>query len=291
VGAELLAAVEPGIRHHVWGNHPLPREFTVVLRNEAGAPQAAWGRGLAFLNDLIKSPLFVFVFGASVGTVYPTVKEWLTPADRLSAQHAEENARADAALIAPFIASLDVNKPGQFEAARAALRALERSANAAEAGDKRVMFGAVNEAIEAVAIQLHPPTGRTLSAEDNKQIEVTAAPIKAQPAAGAPILSLLSKDTVVYVQVDRNDVKSEELASRTVAALRAASVLAPSVEKLATSTMPTKTQVRYYFDDDRVKAEQLAALVSQVTGREVLLAKPKLAAKAGTLEVWFGTGD
>jgi hypothetical protein len=168
---------------------------------------------------------------------------------------------------------------------------LEKSANAAERGDKRVMFGAVNEAIEAVAIQLHPPTGRTLSAEDNKQIEVTAAPIKAQPAAGAPILSLLSKDTVVYVQVDRNDVKSQELANRTVAALRAASVLTPSVEKLATSTMPKKTQVRYYFDDDRVKAEQLAALVSQVTGHDVLLAKPKLGAKAGTLEVWFGTGD
>jgi hypothetical protein len=230
------------------------------------------------------------VFGASLGTLYPSLKELVTPADRLAAQHAEERARADAALIAPFIGNLDANKPGQFEAARAALQALEKSASAADNGDKRLMFAAVNGAIEAVAVQLHPPTGRTLSVEVNKQIEASAVSVGAQAVSGAPVLSLLSKDTVVYVQVDRKDSISQGYADRTVAELRSAAVLVPSIEKLATSTMPKKTQVRYYYDDDRVKAEQLVALVARVTGHDVLLARPKLDAKAGTLEVWFGTG-
>ena len=269
----------------------MPRELIVVLKNETEATKPAGSRVLAWVNDVIKSPLFVFVFGASLGTVYPILKEWATPPDRLAAQQAEERARADAALIAPFIGNLDTNKPGQFEAARAALQALEESSNAASHGERRLIFVAVNKAIEAVGVQLHPPTGRTLSAEANQQIEASAAPVAAQAAPpGGPVLSLLSKDTVVYVQVDRNDARSQGFAEQTVAALRRASVLTPSIEKLATTTMPKKTQVRYYYDDDRVKAEQLAGLVSRVTGSEVLLAKPKLESKAGTLEVWFGTG-
>ena len=52
-----------------------------------------------------------------------------------------------------------------------------------------------------------------------------------------------------------------------------------------------QAQVRYYYDEDRSKAEQLAALVSQLTGGKVLLARLKLDAKLGTLEVWFGTSS
>jgi hypothetical protein len=266
----------------------MAREITVLLKNEAGASKPFSAQALSFVNEVIKSPIFVFLFGASLATAYPVIKDWLTPSDQLALRHAQEQARADAALIAPFIGNLDVGKPGQFEAARAALLALEESASAADAGKKRPVYSAVNKAIEAVGIQLRPPTDRTqLTADRNRQIESSAQ--AASPQAASQGLSLLTKDTLVYIQVSRDDPKSQDFAENTLKALRGASVLAPGIEKLAASTMPRRTQVRYFFDADKAKAEQLAALVSKVTGGEVLLAKPKLEAKPGTLEVWFGT--
>jgi len=266
----------------------MAREITVVLKNEAEASKPFGAQALSFVSEVIKSPIFVFVFGASLGTAYPTIKDWLTPNDQLALRHTQEQARADAALIAPFIGNLDVAKPGQFEAARAALLALEESASAADGGKKRPVYAAVNKAIEAVGTQLRPPSDKSqLTADLNRQIEASAQ--AAPPQATSQGLSLLTKDTLVYIQVNRDDAKSQSFAESTLKALRGASVLAPGIEKLAASTMPRRTQVRYFFDADKPKAEQLAALVSGFTGGEILLAKPKLEAKPGTLEVWFGT--
>lgn len=265
----------------------MAREITVLLKHEAGESASVGSQALAFINEFIKSPLFVFVFGASLGTAYPTVKEWLTPADQLALQRTQAEAQADAALIAPFIVNLDVNKPGQFEAARAALQALEESASAANAGKKRPVYSAVNKAIDAVGIQLRPPTDKSQLTETlNKQIDLAA---EAAPAPEkSPDLNLLTKDTLVYLQVSRDSAKSQAFADHTLKALRAASVLAAGIEKLANSTMPRRTQVRYFHDADRPKAEQLGALVASIAGGEVFLAKPKLSAKPGTLEVWYG---
>ncbi len=268
----------------------MTREITVILKNERKVSKPFRAQFLTFVNETVKSPLFVFVFGASLGTAYPTLRDWLTPSDQLALRKVQEQARADAALIAPFIGNLDTSKPGQFEAARAALMALEESATAADNGKKRPVYAAVNKAIEAVGVQLRPPTDRAqLNTEVNKQIEATAQPAPPQSTASMPTFDLLSKDTLVYIQVDRNNSKSQSYADNTLKALRANSVLAPGIEKLATTTMPKRTQVRYFFDADRAKAEQLAALVAKTTGGEVLLAKPNLDAKLGTLEIWFGT--
>jgi len=268
----------------------MAREITVVLKDERGRAKPVWSRFLGALSEIIKSPVFVFVFGASLGTAYPTIKDWLTPSDQIALLKAQEQARADAALIAPFIGNLDVNKPGQFEATRAALLALEASATAADGGKKPPVYAAVNRAIEAVGVQLRPPTDKAqLSTEVNRQIEAIAKPAPPQPVNSPPSIELLGKGTLVYIQVDRDNARSQGLAEATLGALRAASVLAPGIEKLATTTMPKRTQVRYFYDEDRSKAEQLAAVVSKITGGETLLAKPKLDAKLGTLEVWFGT--
>jgi hypothetical protein len=266
------------------------REFKVILRNEeSSVPKPLGTQVLGFLNDLIKSPLFIFVFGAGLGTAYPLVKEWFTPSDQLILQRTQEQARADAALIAPFIGYLNAEKPGQFETARAALLALDESASAADNGKRRPVYAAVNRAIEAVAIQLRPPTDKSLSVEATRQIEAIAKPAPLETTPTTPSVGLLSKDTLVYIQVDRNDSKSQAIAENTFRALRSASVLVAGIEKLATTTMPKKNQIRYFNDEDKPKAEQLAALVSRTAGGEVLLAEPPLKAKPGTLEVWFGT--
>lgn len=266
----------------------MAREITVLLKKEEAETPSTGGRVLSFLNELITSPLFVFVFGASLGTVYPTIQEWLTPSSELELRQAEDRARADAALIAPFIDNLDASKPGQFEAAAAALHALEQAADAAD-GAKRPMFVAVNGAIDAVARQLWPPTNKTaLNPEVNKEIETTAVTQSAPTTPeAAPTLFALKQDTVVYIQVDKDDAKGQELAARTQQALRKESVLAPGIEKLPSRNIPSRTQVRYFVDGDKGKADQLAALVATITGKEVLVAQPKLGAKPGTLEIWF----
>lgn len=269
----------------------MAREVTVILKKEPEATPSVGSRLWAGVNELVKSPLFVFVFGASVGTVYPIIKDWFTPQKNLAIQKSQEQAKADAAMIVPFIANLDASKPGQFEASRAALSELGKVAGIDENGKIRPIFEAVNKSIEVVGAQLRPLPARELSAEDNKQIETTAETVRPSSGAVSPMLSLLSKDTVVYVQVDKNNAMSQLQAEKIVSALRNASVLTPSIEKVTTAIMPKRTQVRYYHEEDKSKAEQLAALVLQVAGSEVQLAKPKLDAKTGTLEVWIGTGS
>lgn len=269
----------------------MAREITVLLKNEPGAPKPFTAQALGFVNELIKSPIFVFVFGASLGTAYPTLKDWLTPADQLALRHAQDQARADAVLIAPFIGNLDVNKPGQFEAARAALLALEEAASAAGGGQKRPVYAAVNKAIDAVGVQLRPPTDKTqLTATLNRQIESSAQAAPVPAKAKAQDLGVLSKDTLVYIQVSREDPAAQGFADTLLRSLRAASVLAPGIEKMAVASMPQRTQVRYFHEGDKVKAEALAGEVSAVTGGEVFLAKPALEAKPGTLEVWLRSG-
>jgi hypothetical protein len=267
------------------------REITVVLKDDRRPPSSGWQRLVGVIGDIIKSPLFVFVFGASLGTAYPIIKDWLTPSDLLALRKAQDQARADAALIAPFINNLDATKPGQFEASRAALTALEAAATAANGGSRPPVYAAVNGAIDAVAIQLRPPTDKTqLRAEVIRKIEAEATAAPNPPEGSAPSLESLTKGTLVYIQIERDNRGSQRYAEDLVKALRSESILAPGIEKLASATMPQRTQVRYFHDEDKLKAEQLAALIQRVTGIQALLAKPRLEAKVGTLEVWFGKG-
>lgn len=267
----------------------MAREITVLLKNEPEKNISISSRALGFANEFIKSPLFVFVFGASLATAYPTLKGLFTPSSELALQRIQEQARADAILIAPFLGNLDSAKPGQFEATRAALLALEETTIAADNGTKRPIFSAVNKAIEAVAIQIRPPTNKgQLTPEINKQIESVAQPVRPEPKSLSVPLDALRKETLVYIQVERDNKKSQDYAEQTLKILRNSSIVSEGIERLPSKTMPNKTQVRYFYDEDKPKAEQLAAMVAGVTDSEVLVAKPKLDAKRGTLEVWFG---
>lgn len=267
----------------------MSREITVILKDDRKQPPSGLQRLLAIIGDTVKSPLFVFIFGASLGTAYPTVKDWFTPQDQLALRKAQDQSRADAALIAPFIGNLDATKPGQFEAARAALSALEEAATAANDGKRPPVYAAVNQAIYAVVEQIRPRTDKAqLDAQVVRQIDSEARPAPTPPDGSTPSLESLTKGTLVYIQVDRDSTQSQSYAGQVLKALRSESVLAPGIEKLAQATMPTKTQVRYFHDEDKSKAEQLAALIGHVTGIQAFLVKPRLDAKLGTLEIWFG---
>jgi len=269
----------------------MPREVTVVLKDERtpeDGHKTGWSKAWGHLNAFVQSPIFVFLFGASFATLLPTIKGCTDSADQVALQKAEVQTRADATLIAPFIANLDADKPGKFEASRAALTALESAASAANGGKSPAVYAAVNGAIIAVGetVYAKPPK------PDNEATRqaIAAASSVLPPAAGdKPSVDLLTRGTLVYIEAGRDNQQSKAYAKSLWTSLRSASVLAPGVEELANITMPKQTQVRFYHDEDRAKAQQLAEMVSKITNSITLLAKPHLDARPGTLEVWFGT--
>jgi hypothetical protein len=153
----------------------MSREFTVLLKQEKDEkPPSRGGKLFGFVNAVVKSPLFVFLFGASAATLYPALKIAFTPTTTLEAQRIRDEAKEDAVLIAPFISNLDASAPGKFEASRAALQALAQASRVQSRGD-RPMFVAVNSAIAAVAVQLRPPTNKAaLTPDVNQNISNTA---------------------------------------------------------------------------------------------------------------------
>jgi hypothetical protein len=265
----------------------MSREITVLLKQAAPDSKSPGRRVLDLLNSAVKSPLFVFLFGASLATVYPALKSFFTPKSELALQRTQEEARADAILIAPFLNNLDASQKGKFEATRAALQALEQASRSVSSSAPRPMFVAVNRAIEAVAVQISPPTTDQVTPAVNQEIERSAA--VTPPAAKASTVSYDQlREAVVYIEVDRSNDAQQKQAKMLVDTLRSNSVITPGVERLATATMPSKTQVRYFNDSDRARAEELASIVIGATGQPVIVVKPKLEAKVGTLELWFG---
>jgi hypothetical protein len=266
----------------------MSREITVFLKQDAPEVKSPGRRFIDLLNSTVKSPLFVFLFGASLATVYPALNSFFTPKSEIALQRAQEEARADAILIAPFLNNLDASQKGKFEATRAALQALEQASySTSSSRAPRPMFVAVNRAIEAVAVQISPATTDQVTPAVNQEIERSAA--VTLPAAKASTVSYdRLREAIVYIEVDRNNDAQQKQAKVLVDTLRANSVITPGVERLATTTMPSKTQVRYFNDSDRARAEELASIVIGVTGQPVIVVKPKLEAKVGTLELWFG---
>ena len=259
----------------------------MLLKQATSDVESPGHRFITTLNNAVKSPLFVFLFGASLATVYPALKSFFTPESELALQKAQEEARADASLIAPFLNNLDSTQRGKFEASRAALRELENASHSARNGTHSPVFVAVNKAIEAVAVQLFPSTTGQVTPAVNQEIERSAAQAPSAVKAKTPSYDRL-RDAVVYVEVDRGDDAQQKQAKQLVDILRDNSVTTPGIERLATATMPSKTQVRYFNDSDRSLAEELASIAIGATGQPVVVVKPSLTAKVGTLELWFG---
>lgn len=135
-------------------------------------------------------------------------------------------------------------------------------------------------------MKLRPPTDKgALTRTVVQQIDNSAKPAALDNAS---ISYSPLKKAVVYIQVDRNNSAQQEIAEKMMKTLRANSVISPGIEKLATSTMPNKTQVRAFHDADLARAETLAAIVGLDAKLKVYTAKPNLGAKPGTLELSFG---
>jgi hypothetical protein len=145
------------------------------------------------------------------------------------------------------------------------------------------MFEGVNAAIETISRQLWPPPPVTAV-----PVEVEAAPPVAETAGHAAAANLAQ--ACVYIQVARDSPAKRALAATLKGALDSRSILAPGVQYMSPQTIPARTQVRYFNDEDRASAAAIAHLVDEVTNSldPAGVARPALAAKPGTLEVWLG---
>jgi hypothetical protein len=248
--------------------------------NNEGAGRKLWN----LTNEIVKSPLFVFLVGGSFLALWPQFEEWRLPEAQRQARQLEQQARADAALIAPFLANLNASEPGRYRASAAALSALELASKNAHGGKTSPMFAGVNGAIDEVARQLFPQPP-TVTPEVIKSLDAQAKP--AAPSVSGSIIGALT-NALVYIQVDKNDATKVAKATAFREELRRKSVLAPGIQTMPSNTIPNKTQVRYFDDEDKDAAAQVAALLAQSTGLQVFTAKPALKANRGTVEVWFG---
>lgn len=271
------------------------------------------------LNALVKTPVFVFLVGGSFAAWYPTIHNATTPASEKAAQKAAQDAREDAALIAPLLANLDVKDPGKYQASRAIL--LELAGDTAR-GERPVIVAAIH-ALEGVATQVYQAPTLTASVDTSDKgservFEVaarstpsdsvarpqprptavaavsakdSAIPGRVQAPAPSPEDPALARlrTAAIYIQASQSDPDRLALAETLRRQFLDAKILAPAVQRIESSRIPRHTQVRYYHDEDRAMAEELAELASTKAHLRVVLKKPiGLKATPGILELWLG---
>ena len=271
------------------------------------------------LNALVKTPVFVFLVGGSFAAWYPAIHSATTPASEKAAQKAEQEAREDAALIAPILANLDIKDPGKYQASRAIL--LELAGDTAR-GERPVIIAAIH-ALEGVATQVYqaPTLTATVDTTDKgtERVFEAAARVPSSDSVAKPVpkptmaIAHPTKDSeipprafvsapepedpglarlrsaAIYIQANQSDPDRVALAETLRRQLLDAKIIAPAVQRIEPSRIPRHTQVRYYHDEDRAMAEDLAELASTKAHLRVVLKKPNgLKATQGILELWLG---
>jgi len=271
------------------------------------------------LNAFVKTPVFVFLVGGSFAAWYPAIRNATTPASERAAQKAEQEARADAALIAPILANLDIKDKGKYQASRAILRKLAGDTS----GGKRPVIVAAIQALEDVGAQVYPNQTSTAPVDTTDKgaqrvyeaptakaaSDSTATPrfrpavalvtplkdsgISSRVLAPAPLPEdpalVRLRSAAIYIQANQSDGNRITLAESLRHQLVDAKILALAVQRMDSSKIPRYTQVRYYHEEDRAMAEDLAELASTWGHLRVVLKKPTgWNASQGILELWLG---
>jgi phospholipase/lecithinase/hemolysin len=234
----------------------------------------------------------VFIFGAGTMTIYPAIQKLLTPATEIEFRMKAEQARADASLVAPFLSNLSTSDQAKFKATAAALQVLGEASKKDSKGEERPIFAAVNQEILTVAQQIWPSTQKdNIDSSVTKSIDSLAETIpvnnKSKDVSNA---YAQLKNSLVYIQVAKNDSLKIKLAKVIMKDLNSNLILAPGIERINLEKIPQVTQVRYFNDTDKNHAEDLAAIITNIVQKSpVITVKPPfLNATEGTLELWLG---
>ena len=134
---------------------------------------------------------------------------------------------------------------------------------------------------------------RTIAVKDekNQSFLQIVSEVTVQPQGTTTIKAISSADKpalvggMIYIQIDKADSTGvgDELAKE----LRQSSInVAGDIERVQTARMPKNSQVRYFHDEDRTKAEQIQSILKK-TRPDVTIARFGLPAPIGQLEVWL----
>lgn len=299
------------------------REFTVLLKQPENSlppppPPSKLKKVWDWLNNLVKSPIVIFLFGSTISAfIYKGANSLFESTEQLKLIKQQEQARSDGMLIAPFLTNLNTTDSVKFEASIAALNALEieltgtnicpekNEQNKQEVcQNKRAVFRAVNHAISKVATKILPQTptlneketqalDKTLEHEKTKESEsikpAVALSVDAEQLEKSYYEKLQSSLSIIYIQVDISDKIKQDEASKIRNYLIKNKIITPNIEKIDSKKIPQKTQVRYFNGEDKEKAESLASIIKITSDINAYSIKPNIkGVKIGTLELWLG---
>jgi hypothetical protein len=265
----------------------MSREITVILKKPDSDKPNLGAKVWNILNEVIRSSLFSFFFGASLVTLLPLVQEAIKPKELREAQQREQEARSDASLVAPFIANLDVTQPDKSKAVIAALQELDRVSR--EADMKKESSPIFKATIAAITIVKEKSQPRVSTGEDTPPTSEESTQKPSSTPSFADIYQKL-KDSVIYIQVTKNNSAQFGLGNKLLQALQSKSLIAPGIEEISRDKMPNNMQIRYFNDSDAAGAKLLAEIIYNTLGNNVSsvkIVRLGLKAKPGTLEVWF----
>ena len=109
--------------------------------------------------------------------------------------------------------------------------------------------------------------------------------VKGTLSGGARPAEVAQDNTLSYIQVDASDTSGSVFELEK--ALKASNVrIADGIEKIKSSQMPAVTQVRYFNETDKSKAESILAIVRRFKPNAITL-RVGLPAPSGQTEIWF----
>lgn len=148
-----------------------------------------------------------------------------------------------------------VTKVGNFK-----IELIKDSRTVAVKDEKRTKF------LQIVALVSAPPQSTT--------VDIKSIPTTPPDTTG-----------IVYIQIDKSDISTDgdDLSKK----LKQSSInVAGGIERIQSTRMPKVTQVRYFNDDDKGKAEKIQAILKE-NRPDTVLVRLGLPAPKGQLEIWL----
>jgi hypothetical protein len=269
-------------------------EFRALVREEIEKRQPSRSRSqriFAMLNTPVGGWFLGTVVVGLAGFVWTQYYQWTTTEARQIAE-TRNDAQKDVQLVTSMLPQLaKVGTPESILAVEV-IRHLKDSR-----GIDRKLADALDGVLEKVAKDSLEQAKTSDNAEAKaafiRSAEAAAAALDSKPgdslvptvsSAPGPALPAEALPPRVYIHVA--DELQRGPARRLAAQLRRISLLVPGIENVGMQA-PRGTEVRYFNDSDRGYADDISRILVDLGETPVQVSKPALAARRGTIEVWF----
>ena len=271
-------------------------------------PPSIWGRIALILDSKFGFWIFTALLATSSAALFTSFSDWLHH-EAIADRQLAERTRQDFETVIKVVPMLTSENAGNRQIGFSLLNSLA-SAKSILPETATQITSTLQSIIVAGTAPNASPEARTRADEFARLVDAAGAnPAVAQPASasatalpGPPVPPLTTTTRIapaivavalpprVYVQIGA-DARRDE-ANKAVEALRAAGVLAPGIEKVA--TVPRKNQLRY-CDEKMLDASRTAvvrALESVAIAVDLTPLPPRMCGnvRPNHFELWLGSG-